>query len=166
MTTRNDNEKKPAGAATPTGRTVKPGSPSTETDITKADATTSERKDADEPANVTKDSSRYTEREMERALERLRDYRARMAQCQEAFRFAEDIALSRLASSQRISGSELIEMIRSRDFTDCDGMPFKPNNDWAPLLVRDLVRVHPAMRPHVQYRTTVYDRLEGADYGI
>lgn len=95
-----------------------------------------------------------------RAARNIRDYLAWKHINSQAFRLAEAHAVERAKAGGDVSGSELVNWIRAHDIVNDEGKPSRPNNDFAPVLVRDICLHNPVVRPHVEMRTGVYDRLE------
>lgn len=98
---------------------------------------------------------------MERACERVRRYREWREENPAAFAFIERTALEKAKRGQRVGGSELIELVRSHDFTGSHGLPTKIDNTFGAILVRDLISRHPELRDHFELRATVYDLIPG-----
>lgn len=78
-----------------------------------------------------------------------------------AYDFAESIAVAQARAGQRVSGNYLISRIRKAgdDLSDRHGRPCRPNNDYAPLLLREIALRNPAVAGHMEVRTHVYDGL-------
>lgn len=80
----------------------------------------------------------------------------------QAYRYAERLALQEAAGKRRVSGQWLVAQIRTKDIVNDEGKPCRPNNDYAPILVRELVAAHPEIKRYVERRTAIYDRLLAA----
>lgn len=105
-------------------------------------------------------SEMHDARARERAARNIRDYLAWKHINSQAFRLAEAHAVERAMAGGAVSGAETVNWIRAHDIVNDEGKPSRPNNDFAPVLVRDICLHNPVVRPHVEMRTGVYDQLE------
>lgn len=94
-----------------------------------------------------------------RAAQNIRNYLAWKSINSQGFRLAEAHAVERAKAGGVVSGAELVNWIRAHDVVNDLGLPSRPNNDYAAPLIRDICLQHPVVRPHVEMRTGVYDRL-------
>lgn len=101
----------------------------------------------------------YTPEQKERAVATLRRYRSWKQRNRSAYAISLSRAVGQAKSGGRVSGDELVQFVRNHDVVDIDGKPAKVNNDFAPLLVRDIARKCPEVRGHIEGRTTIYDEL-------
>lgn len=98
-------------------------------------------------------------RARERAARNVRKYLAWKADNGRAYAMLCDVARARAEAGGVVSGGDLLRWLRSHDVVNDLGLPSRPNNDYAAPLVRDICLHHPVVRPHVEMRTGVYDRL-------
>lgn len=76
-----------------------------------------------------------------------------------AYRYAESIAVALVRTGRRVSGNDLVERIRKANLVDHRGRPVRVNNDYAPLLVREIALRNPEVASHIEVRTHAYDGL-------
>lgn len=119
--------------------------------------------DAPRDLNNTTPSSKmvrdFTPEQIKGAKRRVARYQSWRGINGQAYRYAERLALEEAANKRRVSGQWLVAQIRAKDIVDDQGNPCRPNNDYAPLIVRDLIAKHPEIADLVERRTAVYDRL-------
>jgi hypothetical protein len=101
----------------------------------------------------------FSTRQIFRARRNIRNYKAWKGENAHAFKLVERRAVEQANAGHAVSGPELIHWLRSHDVVSDHGKACRPNNDYAPLLVRDICRLHPEVRPHVEMRTTIYDGM-------
>jgi hypothetical protein len=101
----------------------------------------------------------FTPEQIKGAKRRVARYQSWRGINGQAYRFAERLALEEAAGKRRVSGQWLVAQIRAKDIVDDQGNPCRPNNDYAPLIVRELIANHPEVANLVERRTAVYDRL-------
>lgn len=102
----------------------------------------------------SRDATRF-----ERASRNVRRYLAWKRDNRRAYQLLEEMAVARAAAGGRVSGDELTRWLRSHDVADDAGRPCRPNNDYSPLIVRDIAHHHPEVAGHIEKRTNVYDVL-------
>ena len=102
----------------------------------------------------SRDATRF-----ERASRNISKYRAWKQDNMRAYHMLEEIAVERAKSGGRVSGDELTHWLRSHDVADDAGRPCRPNNDYSPLLIRDIAHRHPEVAGHIETRTDVDDAL-------
>lgn len=68
-------------------------------------------------------------------------------------------ALNEAAHQRRVSIKWLLEDARKFDRVDSAGDPVKVNNSFAPFFARRLIDEHPEIRPYVEIRKSILDRL-------
>ena len=115
---------------------------------------------SDDKTDATHDA-----RARERAAQNVRKYLAWKADNGRAYKMLIAQATKRAEAGGVVSGDDLIRWLRSRDVVNDLGRPCRPNNDFGPLIVRDICRDRPQVRPHVETRTSVYDEffMEGGE---
>lgn len=144
--------KKAAGVAAPTAREVKPNMPFLSFDCLSDHSTVAPADDPDDSASTTKS---------DRAARRVLKYLTWRLDNGAAYTFAESIAVAQAQAGQRVSGNYLVSRIRRAgdDLSDRHGNPCRPNNDHAPLLLREIALRNPVVAGHMEVRTHVYDEL-------
>lgn len=114
------------------------------------------------PQNSTRNGNRgceFTPDQIKAAKRRILRYQTWRSINGQAYRYAERLALQEAAGKRRVSGQWLIAQVRSKDIVNDEGKPCRPNNDYAPILVRELIAAHPEIARYVERRTAIYDRL-------
>ncbi|MDD6729758.1 MAG: hypothetical protein PUE02_02395 [Eggerthellaceae bacterium] len=112
------------------------------------------------PKDTTRGGGRkFTPEQIKAAKRRVARYQSWRGINGQAYRFAERLALEEAANKRRVSGQWLVAQIRAKDIVDDQGNPCRPNNDYAPLIVRELIANHPEVANLVERRTAIYDRL-------
>lgn len=104
----------------------------------------------------------FTPDQIKAAKRRIRRYESWRCINGQAYRYAERLALQEVAGKRRVSGQWLVAQIRTKDIVNDEGKPCRPNNDYAPILVRELIAAHPEIARYVERRTAIYDRLLAA----
>ena len=119
------------------------------------------KKEAIAPVALNDDSSDEGRdaRARERAARNLRRYREWKAINANAYKMLVVQATKRAEAGGVVSGDDLVRWLRSHDVVNDLGRPCRPNNDFSPLIVRDIVRDCPQVRQHVESRTSVYDEF-------
>lgn len=77
----------------------------------------------------------------------------------EAWAFIERLFLERVSLGERVSGAWLVEQVRKKSFVDRMGNDTKVNNVYAPIIIRLLLKKHPAAASLVEKRTTIFEWL-------
>ena len=111
---------------------------------------------------MKKITRKYTDEQEEKGRRKLRDYDRFKEENQGrggAWEYVERRAREMYEDGVRISGRALLEDVRRRDLADRDGRPVRANNNFAAILARDLIRLHPEYRPRVELRPCVFDVL-------
>ena len=100
-----------------------------------------------------------SEEAIERAKKKIVDAKYWMLTNPRAWRYMADTAMHQAAEGKKVSGRQLVENVRKRDFTDTCGAPTKVNNDYAAIFARLLVAEHPQLAKHIEFRRTVLDEI-------
>ncbi len=114
------------------------------------------------PQNSTrsgKPARKFTPEQIKAAKRRIALYQSWRSINGQAYRYAERLALQEAAGKRRVSGQWIVAQIRTKDIVNDEGKPCRPNNDYAPILVRELIAAHPEIARYVERRTAIYDRL-------
>jgi hypothetical protein len=98
-------------------------------------------------------------RARERAARNVRKYIAWKADNGRAYKMLIAQATKRAEAGGVVSGDWLIGWLRSHDVVNDLGKPCRPNNDFSPLIIRDICRDCPQVGPNVETRTSVYDEF-------
>ena len=98
---------------------------------------------------------------IERAMGKLREFRSWREDNPRAWIWAEQYALDAAAAGQHVGGAAIVEAIRCHDFADKHGRPTRTNNDYAPIIIRELVKMHPTLREHIELRGSMFDAILG-----
>ena len=77
----------------------------------------------------------------------------------EAWAFAERLFVERMEKGETISGAWLVEQVRKKSFVDREGNDTKVNNDFAPIIIRLLLKKYPEALPLVEKRATIFEWL-------
>lgn len=101
----------------------------------------------------------YTSKQLDHGMAKLRRYYEWRESNPRAYAYGVRMALDAVASGHHIGGQAVIEAIRGRDFTDEHGKPTRTNNDYAPIIARELLRKHPHMAGRIELRASVFDVL-------
>lgn len=96
---------------------------------------------------------------IERAKKKLADAKYWVLTNPRAWRYMADTAMHQAAEGKKVSGRQLVENVRKRDFADTYGAPTKVNNNYTPIFARLLVAEHPQLAKHVEFRRTVLDEI-------
>lgn len=101
----------------------------------------------------------YTDEQLERGREKLRNAHAWRLKNPRAWAYLENIALQSAQDGKRVGGQQLVEAVRSHDFTDTEGKATRTNNDYAPIIARLLISDHPHLNAFIERRGCVFDVL-------
>ena len=71
-----------------------------------------------------------------------------------AWAFVISTAEKQASENKQISGRQLVEAVRKKDFSDIEGKPTKTNNNYSAVFVRWLASEYPHLRGHIEFRTT------------
>lgn len=82
-----------------------------------------------------------------------------------AVRYVEGYALARASSGAMVTGWELVSQIRHHDFVDVHGRTTTFSNTGLAWFMRLLVKRHPELNGHVEFRRSKFDKLLGDDGG-
>lgn len=96
---------------------------------------------------------------IERARETLRMAREWREDNPPAWAFAANVARTLVAEGKRISGRDIVERIRRRDFTDRHGRPTTTNNNLSPIISRWLAAEVDGADALIELRTSPLDEV-------
>ena len=101
----------------------------------------------------------YDDDAIERANETLRLAREWREENPSAWAFAKNVACALIAEGKRVSGRDIVERIRRRDFTDRHGRPTTTNNDFSPVISRWLAAEVDGADALIELRTSPLDEV-------
>lgn len=125
----------------PAGQTVKSASPSTDADITRADATTP--------------STGYTEDDATPFYLQAQQW---INDCQQAYVSASDEMCNAMNAGRKVSHQRAFQNMRGK-FVDRYGKPVKLNNDLGSFIARIWLADHPQARPLMDLRESRADAI-------
>ena len=96
-----------------------------------------------------------------RAIRVLHEYVAWRESNPRAWAYGLGFAFDAKANNRIIGGPAIVAAIRRKDFTDNCGMPTMTNNNFAPIIARDLLREHPELNGAIELRQSRFDEIMG-----
>ena len=107
----------------------------------------------------------YTEEQLASAREKLSDAISWRLKNPSAWRYVVRTAQKQANEGKQVSGRQLVEAVRKKDFSDVDGKPTRTNNDYAAVIVRWLVMERPYLSKCIEFRRTALDEIMVAYHG-
>lgn len=121
---------------------------------------------ANEPAQRAALNDDYTRKpedeRITRARQKLADATTWRVCNPRAWSFIVDTAKAQADEGKQVSGRQLVEAVRKKDLTNIHGKPSRPNNDYAAVIARWLVKEYPELREAFEFRVTALDAVMGA----
>lgn len=109
--------------------------------------------------------AKYTEVQLAKARKKVSGANSWRLKNPGAWHYVVHMALNQASEGKQVSGRQLVEAVRKKDFSDVDGKPTRTNNDHAAVIVRWLVIEHPQLSKCIELRCTALDEIMTAYHG-